>query len=339
MNNTTNGNEPLTRKIVNCIITDSVTIFLDGIVLLLLLLVFIGNRSFVMFLPKKTLLSSKLGSKMRRYRTRAILNWALLLSIMYILSRMISEGLILAGYVRTMGKERIIARLGEATSILVDQFYMIPLSVIIILWTRVAFSLISDETTKRERIMQYILYASILILNSISFVAVTLSATIVLIGKQDLQKHPKAYQMISFRVGPSIHATCIILLTLIAVIMGIILIIMIYRDIKSSTSYNSEEKRQKILTIIKSSITMLFLFLAVNIRSAGLLLIVINMPLYVWSLLTRGTSDFFGLTAVVILFWPFRVPKIWTPIIRIHLHEDNTEEERDSYYVEMKNQE
>jgi hypothetical protein len=275
---------------------------------------------------------------MRRYRTRAILNWALLLSIMYILSRMISEGLIIAGYVRTMGKERIIAGLGEATSILVDQFYMVPLSVIIILWTRVAFSLISDETTKRERIMQHILYASILILNSIGFVDVILSATIVLIGKQNFQKHPKTYQMISFRVGPSVHATCIILLTLIAVIMGIILIIMIYRDIKSS-SYKSEEKRQKMLTIIKSSITMLFLFMAVNIRSVGLLLVVINMPLYAWSLLTRGASDFFGLTAVVILFWSFRVPKIWTPIIRIHLHEDKTEEESDSYYVEMKNQE
>ena len=145
----------------------------------------------------------------------------------------------------------------------------------------------------------------------------------------EVVKNPKVYTAF-YRGGALGFAASTIALTLVAVALGIRVVYMLHK----SSVFNKKQgmasddavlSRQR-SAMFKSACALFLLLIAVNIRTVGLALVFAKLPVYTWTILTRSTSDLFGIGAIIVLYWPFKIAKLWDPIINMRQYNTDTSE-------------
>jgi len=298
---------------------------------------------------------------LERYRTRAILNWTLFMACIYILIRIGAQILTIIGaFFNKPGQpSRYMTRVATFIHIFCHQYYQVLISLLIILWMRIAL-LWYKGTPEREKWFRVALYTIVILINIESSLALFSGAMSVMIGKEHMAS-PRYWHIFWNIIAALGFAIGTILITLVAVGLGIRVIFMMYRshqlnkqlnassstlptttttttvgDDKTMTSGGgvvvvgsanpSQNNNRQKMVIIKSTCAMILLLLAVNLRTAGLLVIYFNKPQYMWTILTRGAADFFGISAIVVIYWPFRIASCWEPIINMRQYNTDTSE-------------
>jgi hypothetical protein len=249
----------------------------------------------------------------QKYRTRTILNWSLFSGMAYVVIRVIALCIGIPGALYS-SQYPIITAVSAVVHIIAHQYYIVLIGLLVVLWMRISFLWYKGSVAK-ERLMKILVYSALIFINVLSFVSLFVGAVAQLVQKKNM-KHPIAFRILYQGITPVGLATACILLTILAITLGIRVVYMMNQSATKGKKNEQEANRQK-AAMIKAGITMLCLFIATNIRTAGLFMVFAELPIYTWTLLTRAISDLFGLCSIAFLFWPFRIGQLLEPLANL----------------------
>jgi hypothetical protein len=299
----------------------AISSFLYIVSMVLMMIVFVGNKSYVMFMPKRCL-----GSNGRKKRTRHMMNCIIFLFLVYQAGRFVGSILDIAGeFFAHHPQLKYIGRTSVAYQVLLNQLLLAIISMMVLVWFDLGTFWFFVKTVLCKVTPDVFRICLLVLLITINLLSLT-SAVIVSIVNMLGPEHGKTLFNVGFRYNVTINypISMGIVCLLGLFICGFIITIMIrhVRAMKKNevteitnkdgvvekVRFSSGAKHTKtIVTMIKLLVAMLCIFVALSIRIIGLVLVFEGVAQYLWSTFNNSIPDFLVNLAITPTFWPFAI--------------------------------
>jgi hypothetical protein len=283
----------------------------------LVTVVFLGNRSYIIFVPG-TCVTGGDRKKADELRARSILNWMLFLSIVYMALRAVTTAIDIAGTMHAKGGLRYIGRVSTACNIMLNQMLIVIISMLIGLWMKVAFLWFDDDNTP-ARLVRILLAVFISVVNVLCAMSMVSAAIIYIIGPE---AGAKVFMGGYYSNGVWGYTVSLILVAVLGFVFGVYITIQMYVSAKKASGAGGSWRtntivRNRIVSMVKISVIMVFMFVGVNTRIIGLIMVFVGAPRYLLALANRSIPDFLFMLSLVLLFQPFRLGRWVRPLTNI----------------------